>query len=131
MEEKNGNEKMLEALAAALSSIATLAAQNQALLSKLGNGNGNGNGGSGGGKGQKFSDRSPKPVIDTKTGIYYRTESGAGRAVCSEYGLEENNWVWYAVLAADKTRFRHATPEEQKLGVSGQVLHIPELVPQT
>jgi len=52
-----------------------------------------------------------KPVRDTKTGIVYRTESSAGKAVASEYGLAIDNFVWYKVIKADPTRFEHVSPE--------------------
>ena len=48
----------------------------------------------------------PQAVLDTKTGITYRAKYLAGYAVCQEYGLEPSNWVWYAIIAKDPSRFK-------------------------
>lgn len=48
-----------------------------------------------------------KPVLDTKTGIQYRSKASAGMSVAAEYGLDEKNtFVWYEVIKKDPTRFK-------------------------
>lgn len=51
-----------------------------------------------------------KPVIDSKTGIWYRSESGAAKAVAKEYGLDPgDHFAWYVIIKRDPSRFKLAT----------------------
>lgn len=67
------------------------------VIANLTNGNGNGKKGNGG-------RHTPKPVLDIKTGIVYRTESSAGKAVAPEYGLPVHNYVWYELVKGTKDK---------------------------
>lgn len=113
-------------LSNAVSAIERLTAQNQALMERLDAQLSGGNGvqviaakGNRGG-----SDRKDKHVLDTTTGIAYRTESGAGLAVASEYGfpltitnketgkVTRNSFVWFQVIGKAPSRFQHITEEQ-------------------
>lgn len=50
--------------------------------------------------------RTPKRVLDIKTGITYDALNKCGAAVAPEFGLEVNNWSWYAVKALAPDRFQ-------------------------
>lgn len=61
----------------------------------------------------------PQPVLDTKTGVAYRTKSAAGIAVAPEYGLPVHNFVWYELVKGTKNkpakcpnRFEEITQED-------------------
>jgi len=48
-----------------------------------------------------------KPVLDTKTGIQYKSKSAAGMTVAAEYGLDSTNtFIWYEVIKKDPNRFK-------------------------
>jgi len=48
-----------------------------------------------------------KPVLDTKTGIQYKSKSSAGMSVAAEYGLDSTDtFIWYEVIKKDPTRFK-------------------------
>lgn len=69
----------------------------------------------GGGSGTTRTGRAPKRAVrcmDTKTGNVYHSHASAGMAVAPEYGLKVHNFVWYEVIAKDKTRFTDISEEE-------------------
>lgn len=45
------------------------------------------------------------PVIDTKTGVRYPSQSAAGLALAKEFGLESHSWVWHDILKVSGNRF--------------------------
>ena len=99
----------------AMDIIAMLLRENNELrrMQTVASGNGNGGGSGRGGR------HVPQPVVDTKTGVVYRTKASAGKAVCAEYGIslfgkngKINNFVWYEVIKADSTRFKEISAEE-------------------
>jgi len=48
-----------------------------------------------------------QPVLDSKTGIRYKSKSAAGMAVAGDYGLDPNNtFIWYEVIKRDPSRFK-------------------------
>jgi len=81
--------------------------QNQLLTQRNANGRG----------GKK---RTPKPVMDTKTGKVYHSHAAAGMAVAPEYGMTVNNFVWYAVIAKDPKRFKDISSEEYTTKLEAQ-----------
>lgn len=59
--------------------------------------------------------KAPRPAVrckDTKTGKVYHSHASAGMAVAPELGLKVHNFVWYEVIAKDKTRFQDISDEE-------------------
>lgn len=57
--------------------------------------------------GQKKARAEAKPVTDTKTGITYKSEYAAGKAVAAEYGFDPaDHFAWYKILKADPERFK-------------------------
>lgn len=47
-----------------------------------------------------------RPVKDTKTGVTYKSEYAAGKAVAVEYGLDPaDHFAWFKILKADPKRF--------------------------
>lgn len=60
-----------------------------------------------------------QPVLDTKTGIAYRTKAEAGKTVAPEFGLKVHNFVWYELVKGTKEnpakcpdRFQELTDEQ-------------------
>ena len=101
--------------------IAMLLKENNELrrMQTVASGNGNGGGSGRGGR------HVPQPVVDTKTGVVYRTKASAGKAVCAEYGIslfgkngKVNNFVWYEVIKADSTRFKEISAEEYNRSIA-------------
>lgn len=105
----------------AMDIIAMLLRENNELrrMQTVASGNGNGGGSGRGGR------HVPQPVVDTKTGVVYRTKASAGKAVCAEYGIslfgkngKINNFVWYEVIKADSTRFKEISAEEYNRSIA-------------
>lgn len=47
------------------------------------------------------------PVLDTKTGIRYKSKSAAAVAIASEYGLDpEDRFAWFKIIRQDPERFK-------------------------
>lgn len=71
-----------------------------------------------------------KPVLDTKTGIQYRSKAAAGMSVAAEYpGLDpKNTFVWYEVIKKDPTRFKEIGVLSPTAAVSSATAYQPPKV---
>lgn len=94
--------------ASAMDVIARLLEQNSELLKEVIELRTNGTGDAKKGKAPRHAVR----CLDNKTGNVYHSHASAGIAVASEYGLKTHNFVWYEVIAKDKTRFEDITEEK-------------------
>lgn len=77
-----------------------------------------------GGNGTTKKGRTPRPAVrcmDTKTGNVYHSHASAGIAVAGEYGLKTHNFVWYEVIAKDKTRFVDISEEKYQAVLKANV----------
>lgn len=67
-----------------------------------------------------------KPVLDTKTGIQYKSKASAGMSVATEYGLDPSDtYIWYEVIKKDPTRFRELSALSPTAPVSSATAYQP------
>lgn len=70
-----------------------------------------------------------KPVLDTKTGVQYKSKASAGMAVAAEYGLDPTNtFIWYEVIKKDPNRFKEIGMLSQTAPVSPATAYTPPKV---
>ena len=68
---------------------------------------------------KKRGRQTAKPVLDTKTGMQYKSKASAGMSVAAEYDLDPTNtFIWYAVVKKDPTRFKEISVINPKAPVS-------------